>query len=220
MLFAVGEVQPNIWATLLPILGLCVGGLGGSIFTFWYTGYRAKSQPVSYVLKTQKLFGDHQAVGELHLSVVAYDPTNSMPDPEHFDHLFLIELEIVNNGNSDIKEFTFGITFNDADRILFCQYHGTDRHHVITSDSHPTVTIPLSRMDFTCTPFNRSDSYSIILYVAPAINETRISKPEVTSPHPVKLTLAPNTSEFLVDAASGVAMKVLEAFLPFSIRLK
>lgn len=210
MLFAAGVDLTNHLTWIIPTAALFTGGLGGALLTTFVSSFRSRLQPVSYVLSTQKLFGDHRPNGELRLSVVARGAVNAMADPEHFDHLYLVQLDIINVGNRDLEEFSFGITFNDSDRILFSQCFAKDRHHAIIGAPTPSITIPLSQIDFKCRPFNRRDSYSVTLYAAPALGQTDISEPILSTSQSVRLTREPGLSEQIIKTTTGIIRNYLE----------
>jgi hypothetical protein len=85
-------------------IALISGGAVGAIITAVVGSYKGRIQPVRYQTSTVPIFARVPKTQGIETLVVLRQNDNDYP----FTNLYFTELSIVNAGNQDIKEFTFG----------------------------------------------------------------------------------------------------------------
>lgn len=147
----------------LPIVASLIGGGAcGAVVKMVYDHWRDRRQPVAYRVSTDSVFTSAPHVGILQANAqVSYDG-QTYP----FESLALIRVELKNKGNRDLNTFAFGITLEGEHQAVLCVSDGDDRHHQIREiEPNATPAQPRNAIDFSCTPFNRRDHYTVRLYV-------------------------------------------------------
>src|SRR5215207_6212286 len=95
------------------IVGLVSGGAMGSIITLVATARKSRIQPVGYKIDMVPIMKQKDSTS-LSTKVIVSRGTKEYS----FKNLFLVNVEVVNKGNQDIKEFNYGITLGGADLIV------------------------------------------------------------------------------------------------------
>lgn len=161
-----------------------------------------KSVEISTIFSPEKILDDY-------LTKITLSGTTSV---YHFDSLYIAKIKIVNSGNKDYGNFTFGITTPDNVEIVNIETNGEDRHHSINYTPTIDFSNKSSIVDFSLTPFNRKNSYSIELLLT-SVDSVKNIDLEFSTELPVKIieatTVSVTTSEilsaFLKAALSGTA---------------
>src|SRR2546423_12298069 len=140
---------------------LISGGAMGAIITGLVTTARNRIQPIGRRIETIPLFRHTLGESTLEASITISDGQKEYK----FDNMFLADIQIVNRGNRDIKEFKCGLTLSGGDKAVHIVSESSDRHHVVDQMTIVTPDNSNDKIDFVLKPFNRRDSYSFKLYV-------------------------------------------------------
>jgi len=116
------------------------GGLAGAVVGALVTSYRNRTQPIAFL---HEFFPDYKPL----------EPT--------FDGESFTQLTFTNIGNTDYSEFIFGLTLDDVGLVI--KTLPPDRHHQISTFPETAFSKAGRTVDFTLTPFNRKDTYTIQL---------------------------------------------------------
>lgn len=186
-----------------PILTLLGGGAAGSIITLLTTSIKNRIQPVSCREEILPIF--KKTLSESSLINVSIINDGRM---YQFQNLFLINIQITNQGNKDILEFPFGITLGPYDKIVYIEKHSSDRFHSINQVQTITPEIASNEIDFILEPFNRRDSYFIKLYVVITEVKDEPEKPKYGSSYPVKFIKTPTVNEVAARIAESTTFTI------------
>lgn len=80
-------------------------------------------------------------------------------------NLFLVDLQVVNMGSKDFREFKFNITLPGTQNAIASNCKAPDRDHAIEENPRVHPEAWSKDVEFTLLPFNIYDSYSLKLYV-------------------------------------------------------
>src|SRR2546428_11905568 len=94
--------------------GLLGGGAFGAIIAAIVSAYRSRRQPVGYRVDVLSVFRPSEHPGQLQAAIAVTQGEKTVT----FENLFLAEVNVVNSGNRDLDELTFGITLGDGDRCI------------------------------------------------------------------------------------------------------
>jgi hypothetical protein len=184
------------WHIILPLI---TGGAFGAVITALVTSYKNRIQPVGHRIDLRPVFRGSKTA--LNAKITISDGTN-----EHqFHNLFLFEVEIVNKGNQDIKEFPLGFTLKNGAEAIYAEYKSPDRHHTV-SPSGVSPSTPKSEMDITIKPFNRGDLYSFYLYVVIPEGLKEPQTVNLSSSYPIKFVDIPTIGEMVAQTAASITI--------------
>jgi|JI9StandDraft_1071089.scaffolds.fasta_scaffold34402_3 hypothetical protein len=126
-----------------------------------------------------------------------------------FEDLFIGKLTILNTSNQDYPDFSFGMTYSNANRFIQIQQQKIDRHHKTVFDTLPTLNNQVQQFDISVKPFNRKDNYNFdfIINVTDLENVKNLT---LSTSHPVKLKEVTSITELATLIPTG-----LEISLPF-----
>jgi hypothetical protein len=185
-------------AVIASVIG---GGAMGAVITAIATAFRNRVPLVGRRVEITSVFKQSIDGAEIVSTVTITEEGQDFK----FDTLYLAEINLVNKGNKDFEEFTFGVTLAKNDLAILAVGKSSDRHHQVNATDSPSAAAPRNAIDFAVAPFNRADTYSISLYiVAPAGTEP--GDVLVSSREPVKFVDAPSMSELLGRVAAEVAI--------------
>jgi hypothetical protein len=191
------------WVQLIG--GFLSGGAAGALLSTAVSVYRARRQPVGRRIDVVPVFRPSGSAGDLQAAIAVTHSDKTVT----FKNLFLAEVQVVNKGNRDLNELTFGITLGDGDRCIYVEVKPSDRYHHASIVGNPvTPSSPQPEIDFVVRPFNRQDAYSFSLYVV--IPEGRVEPQDIVlgSASPIRFVPMPTTAEILARAASEVALNI------------
>jgi hypothetical protein len=178
------------------------GGACGAVITNVVSAVRNRKQPVGYRIDMDPVFEGTLSDSGLPARLTITDPSG----PVELDNLFLAELQFVNRGNKDLKDFRLGITLAGDDRVIHVAPKPRDRFHTCNVSPAPTPKTPLQTVDFTLSPFSRGDLYSLKIYIVIPKGATEPAPIAVGSPEPVVFVGMPTLSELAIEAARGVSI--------------
>ena len=184
--------------------GFASGGVLGSLITNLWTEWRNRVQPVGYRVENDRIFSSKPGLSTLYARVAVLHND----DAYNFDNLSISQLEIINRGNKDLNAFSFGITLSNYNAVIFTEAEGQDRHHTATPVQNATPDNPLNRMDFTCQPFHRGNSYRVKLYIVSPEGEMRTPEIALSSPDPIRFVEAPSMGELLREAIFSASLSI------------
>lgn len=191
------------WQLIIGAIALVTGGLGGAIFKAWWDARKDQIQPIGRRVEILPILKPPTTESGLDTRIVVSRGTQQY----QFRNLFLFDIEIINKGNQDNKEFVFGATLEDGEVALYVEFETPDRHHTVT---HTPVSPgdPKTEVDFTLTPFNRRDPYRLKIYVVIPDGKPEPNPPKLSSPHSVKFTNILSMTEILAQSIEVSALKV------------
>jgi len=123
----------------------------------------------------------------------------------HFDNLFIARMLLINKGNSDIPEFTFGISLATGDTAIFVEPKCSDRHHTATFLTPVSLSSQTSEIDIQLRPFNRFDAYTLNVFIVTRSGQRSPGDIRLSSPRSVRFVPLPSIAEFTADVALQVA---------------
>jgi hypothetical protein len=194
----------------LQVAGAFVGGgLAGAIITNIVTVYRARLQPVGKRIDVAPLFSPGFTAAALSPTITVSDGTRSY----QLNNLHVADIQITNRGNRDMPTFKFGITLSGGDGAVHVEGDTQDRHHIV---EHTSVTpaAALPDVDFTLTPLNRGDAYTIKVFVVAAGGKPGVIT--ISSSEAVRFVEMPSLTETLSAVARASAIEIG----PFKVGLK
>jgi len=165
------------------IAALAGGGAMGAIITALATTYRNRIQPMSYRIYYDKLF--HNSLGDSKLKVEL--KISHGLDVRYFQSLYVVRIYLTNTGNTNMADFSFGLTLEGDDVAVHAEAITPDRHHIFTQTT-PQIALgsAAKELDFICRPFNKRDTYVVKLFIAIASSESGVGEIQFSSPLPVK----------------------------------
>ena len=186
------------------LIALVSGGAAGAIINAVVSSYRARRQPVGSRVDVLPVFRPSGDASQLHAAIAITHEGKTAT----FQNLFLAEVQVVNRGNSDFREFRFGATLGNGDACLYVEAAAPDRHHQAVQETPVAPQAPQREIDFTLKPFNRGDSYSFKLYVVIPPGRREPVEIGLGSSSPVKFVAMPTVGEVLSRAASEAVLNI------------
>lgn len=188
------------WQIIIAVIALVTGGLGGAIFKAIWDARSNRIQPIGRKIEILPILKPPTTDTGLDTRIVVTRGTSH----HQFRNLFLFDIEVLNKGGQDNKEFVFGATLQDSNQAIYVEYETPDRHHTVT---HTPVAPddPKTEIDFTLKPFNRKDPYRLKVYVVIPEGKTEPSELKLSSPHPVKFTDILSLAEIVAASATQIA---------------
>ena len=186
------------------IATLIGGGAAGSIITAFVAAARNRIQPIGHRVEISPVF--QQTLGDSHLrtKITMSDGHNELS----FDNLFLVDIQIVNKGNRDVKEFRFGVNLSGGDRAVYVIPMAQDRLHKADVATPVNPATPSSEIDLVLKPFNRRDSYALKLYVVVANGKEAPENISLVSDEPIRFIHMPTIGEMVAQTARYTSIKL------------
>lgn len=187
------------------VASLVGGGAVGAVITAVATSYRNRIQLVGKRVEILPLLTSSSSGSVLKPEVTVSDGTTDYK----FSNLHVADVQIVNRGNRDHLTFSFGITLSGGDNAVHVEPYGLDRYHAATLATPVTPGKPSGSLDVTLKPFNRSDSYTLKVFLVAASSQP--GPIAIGSSEPVRFTDMPTLSETIASAAGGITLNILGA---------
>lgn len=83
----------------------------------------------------------------------------------HFENLYIVEIEIQNEGNNDYLEFDLKLTLSPFAKIVYIDCKGQYASHEITVKQKIEFASPSTTADLSLNPFNRKNAFHTTVYV-------------------------------------------------------
>ena len=145
------------------IVTLVAGGAMGAVITAISNARRSRIQPIQ-IRKEVIPFIIHKIGGQdLQAEIVL----KYKGEVRSFDNLSLARVTLRNTGNKDYEEFNFGLTIPGLRLAVLVQPETQDRYHEMTFSPQIDLSHLDNEIDFTLKPFNRNDTYSVVLGILP-----------------------------------------------------
>jgi hypothetical protein len=192
------------WIIGLVVTFLAGGAMGAVINNLW-SKFNNRKQPIG--VKTEIIpFINQKIEGELKTQIVLTKDEKS----SSYDNLALGRVTIVNTGNKDYEEFKFGLTLSGLNLAVAVHPETSDRYHEMAFSPAIGLDCLDSDIDFTLKPFNRNDTYHVVIYILPEPVNVHGEEPvidmELVTKHPVTFV---ELSAYR-DLAKSVAFGVME----------
>ena len=176
--------QPGFpWLAVIAIAGsLLGGGMMGSIITLLVTNYRNRRQPIGYSIETIDVFKQNPEFPSMRAFLdVGEDPETGV-DHAHavLANFSIVRVKVVNKGNQDIAVFKMGITLEEDTDAFDIKVETLDRHHVGEILTPINIADTKNELDFSLQPFNRTDLYTMSVYV---MYKERVGPIKLSSAH-------------------------------------
>lgn len=143
---------------VIPVLvSLLGGGAVGAVLTNWFTNRRNKIPAIGILQSINCVFAPA-------ISIKPKITFSANGSEFHFENLYIIEIEIQNDGNSDYAEFDLKVTLSSFAKIVYVDCKGQDTSHDITLKNKIDFSSPSTYADFSLNPFNRKNIYYISAY--------------------------------------------------------
>jgi hypothetical protein len=167
-------------------VAILFGGVAASILNYFFTERRNRIQPIGCEVKVQSIAPQAEN-WRIDTSIILKTDSGQQ---YVVDHLFLATISVTNQTNKDFDLFNFGITLPRNVTLLDTTAETIDRHHQIEvlPSKDPKQTLfsgegldlvqdlanfgnnLMQEHDFVIKPFNRKDSYSLRLVIAPIVS--------------------------------------------------
>ena len=105
-----------------------------------------------------------------------------------FSNLYIGTIEIINTGQLDFQEFSFGINLTEGNKFIQNKSSSKDRHHIVEITNEPTLANQTHSFDIKLKPFNRKDRYVFDVILTSSFIDIYDDCFEISTPMPVKLT--------------------------------
>ncbi len=115
----------------------------------------------------------------------------------HFDNLYIAEIKILNEANTDYSVFDLKITLPPFAEIVKIDCAGQDASHEIALKTKVAFDAHLSSVDLTLNPLNKKNIYHITAYVF-CKNNNRLTKNDIN--YSSKTSAMFNEVELLVES--------------------
>jgi hypothetical protein len=183
---------------------LLSGGLAGAILTIVSISFRSRKQPVFFDYEVVPVF-KRNMLGESNVRAVLTLSSEVGGTGQDVPSLFVVKLQIVNRGNSDLESFEFGITLSEKEWAVHCDIQSPDRHHVGRVVNVLGPAAPTSEIDFCLKPFNRRDAYLFSIYVVGAEDKVSLNELTLSSKNPVAFRRMSRLPDTLLHYVLGLA---------------
>jgi hypothetical protein len=136
------------------VAALAGGGAMGAILTASITSFKNRVQPVLYTVRVELLSPTRPGI--------SLNFRDEFGTYWQYPNLYEITVSLRNQANKDWAQFSFGLTLQRSHKAIFGSVETPDRHHQLISAA---AVSPTSELDYTSTPFNRGDEYTVELFV-------------------------------------------------------
>jgi hypothetical protein len=180
------------------------GGAVGAIIKIIFSAYRSRIQTIGRRITLLPIFRKAGNASTLSASI-ATRHNNTLYT---FTNLFLAEIQIINRGNTDLKNFEFGITLGKGDGCIHLESFSPDRHHIVNLKTEVNPENPRSEIDFEIVTFNRKDLFTFKLYIVIPGDKEEPQKIELSSPNAIKFVEVPSVPEIVASLAENFIVGV------------
>ena len=187
-------------------VGVLFGGLAGAIAKYFFDNWRNRIQPIGLILEVKSFYDSHD--NRLLNSQVTLTGTTR---EYKFSRLYTGTIAVINKGNVDYPEFTFGLTGPDNLKIIYAKPSALDRHHEIEIVNEPTLENQVSHFDLKLRPFNRRDIYSIDFLLTSDTNDELKNQIKVSSKHPIKWSNPIKSEKFVSPFLNHLLMTIAKS---------
>jgi hypothetical protein len=142
------------------LITLAGGGAMGAIIKIMYDYKQNRIQAVRQRIKVFPLF-HHTDKPQNFSAVVSVTHDGSIKE---YKNLFVADITITNRSNKDYDDFEFGADL-EKDECIYVAWENPDQHHTLTPITIVSPSAPASKIKFQLSPFNRTNSYSLRLYL-------------------------------------------------------
>lgn len=146
--------------------GILGGGLAGAVLTNVITAYRGRIQPIGKRIDVTPLFSPGFTGSALSPSITVTSGATTY----QFSNLHVAEVQVINRGNRDLANFSFGLTLSPGDEAVHVDPTEPGRHHMVSLTSPVSPATKTATPDFTLKPFNRGDAYTLKIFIVAAGN--------------------------------------------------
>ena len=181
------------------LVALLGGGAMGAIIKILFDLKQGRIQKIGQRLKIFPLF-HHESSYHGFTAVVSVTHDGATAE---YRNLFVADLTVKNRSNRDFGEFEFGVAFR-GDECIHVAWEDPDQHHALSLVEPVSPSSPKSDLKLRARPFNRTDSYSVRLYLTSAREERDPRPPKLTSPYPIR---------FIDEVEQGIRRSKLEDHL-------
>jgi len=163
------------------IVALLGGGAMGALIKVFYDYRQGRLQAIGQRLKIFPLF-HHQNSPDSLAVVVSVTHEGSTTE---YRNLFVADLAVTNRGNKDYDDFEFGVSLHDG-QCVHVAWEDPDLHHNLSLVEPVSPSTPKAGVKFRVKPFNRTDTYSLRLYLTSGRKGQEPEIPTLTSPYPIR----------------------------------
>lgn len=180
------------WYTI--VIPLISGGAVGGIITSVVSAYRSRIQPVGRRIEYLALFRDTPATSSLRAKITVFDGQKDYM----YDNLHVGQIQLINRGNKDFKEFAFGVTLTNDDVAISMEPQSLDRHHQVIRLTSITPSEPKAEIDFVLKPFNRGDTYALQLFIVTPPGREQPGAIQLSSSEAIRFVNIPTIAEISI----------------------
>lgn len=196
------------WVTV--IAALAGGGAAGALLTALFNLYRNRIQPIGFESEKIEVFKKEAGMSSLQAKITLTDNVTTYD----FDNLIIVRLRLVNKGNQDMSEFTFGMTLLEDDKAVHVQAETPDRHHIAELLKPVSLDSPTAEIDYRLKPFNRNDPYFFNVFITVFSDKEAKREIKLSSAHPVKFVPIP-TMAYAAGFTGPVGVAVIKKLIPY-----
>lgn len=190
-------------------IGFLSGGAFGAILKIGYDIAHSRTQPVGRRVDIEPVFAKTEEFEGLDAKVTLVHSGIT----SEFANLFIGNIKVQNRGNQNFGEFELGIELGEKDRCVYIGWLNPDQHHKISLLTPVSPANPARQLSFSLKPFNRSNEYTLKLYLVlpPGITEPQPMR--FSSPEPIRFVDMPTVAETLGQVAQGSIAKLGPLYL-------
>jgi hypothetical protein len=175
-------VSPIWFAVGASLLG---GGAMGAFINRWLQRQQDRKQPIQYKQETTHIFRKNQEFKNLQARLLVKDRTVTNEPETAVENLSLVQYSITNAGNKDFPSFKFLIKLGGSNKYIDLDIsEPTDLHDITLGYSKVVDETFFNKPEFTLTPFNRGDTYTIRIFFT---YETEPGAINIQTAEPVEL---------------------------------
>lgn len=163
------------------LVALLGGGAMGAIIKILFDLRQGRVQTISKRLKIFPLF-HHETPYQGLTAVVSVTHDGATTE---YRNLFIADLTVKNRSNKDLGEFEFGVALHGGE-CIHAAWEDPDQHHTLSLVEPVSPSSPKSALKLCAKPFNRTDAYSLRLYLTSGREGQKPATPKLTSPYPVR----------------------------------
>lgn len=189
------------------LLGFLSGGACGALIKQYYDNRRNKVQPIARTVEIKSFFDAQE--NRLLNSQLTFKESSQVYT---FSNLYSGTIEIINSGQHDYTEFSFGITCPNNVKLIHIKSISSDRHHIVEFETLPSLENQINTFDVNLKPFNRKDSYIFDILATTTEGQFSAMDVEISSSMPIKW-VDPKVTQKLISEI------VREAILPYPFNL-
>lgn len=172
------------WVITL-VVTLLAGGAMGAVINAIVNWRRNRIQPIGVQKEIIPFVNRNIASVGLEAKIVL----TLEGETASFENLSLGQITLRNTGSHDYEEFNFGVNISGLTMAVLLHTETPDRYHEVFSSPRIDFKHMDNEIDFCLKPFNRNDTYSIVLGILPEPGIPATEEPEIqidlVTKHPV-----------------------------------